>query len=253
MPVPARLRSTTSLFLVLALKLTIAHADIIYDNSGPSDPTGVWYFAGQYNEYGDEIVLQPGTGRVLTQFQFEYYGAFNPTGNEMADVQIFKNDGPKTADGIATPGTVLFDSGAFPIYPGYETWTSSALNVSVPDDLTWAVKFSGLTGTNKVGILFQNPPTAGSSYNDAWLEVNNAWETVVFSDQVANFAARLTSDPLRVSIQRSGTTVVVEWTGASILQEADNAAGPYVDQPQYRNRYTFPLGSAPQKFWRLKD
>jgi hypothetical protein len=239
--------------LLIALHFTASQAQLIYDNSGPGDPTGVWYFQGQYNEYGDEIILQPNTGRVLTQFQFEYYGAFTPTGNETAEVFIYANDGPKTPDGISTPGTVLFDSGSFSIFPNYETWTSSALNVTVPDDLTWAVKFSGLTGTNKVGILFQNPPSVGSSYNDAWLEANNAWETVQFTGTVANFAARLTSDPIHVSIQRSGPTVVVEWTGASILQEADEAAGPYSDQPQYRNRYTFPISSAPRKFWRLRD
>jgi len=253
MAVPARLHSILGALLsVLALHLTSAHGDIIYDNTGPGDPTGVWDFQGNYTEFGDEIILLGGTNSILTQFQFEYFGAFKATGNETAEVHLYRNDGPKTADGIPTPGTVLYDSGPFSIFPDYEFWTSSALNIPVPGDLTWTVKFSGLTGTNKVGILFRDPPQVGKSYNDAWLEVGNVWETVTFSS-VANFSARLESTPLRVSVQRDGPQVVVAWTGLSILQEADDPAGPYQDRPEYRNVYRFTTSTAPHKYWRLRD
>jgi hypothetical protein len=253
MPVASRLSSVVALLLVLVFQISSAQsAQIIYDNSGPGDPTGAWYSPV---EYGDEIVLGTNiTSHVLTQFQFEYYGDFTPTGDEKADVRIYKNDGPLTADGIPMPGTVLYDSGPFNISTNYETWTSTFLDITLPDDVTWTVQFSGLKQTqgDRAGLLFQNPPTVGSSYNDAWQRTDTAWKTVVFS-QPANFAARMTSDLPVVSIRQSAQTVVVEWAGTAILQEASAVGGPYEDRPQFRNKYTFSTHNAPVKFWRLRD
>src|SRR4051812_49303027 len=53
-------------------------------------------YSGQFNhsanEYGDEIILA-GTARLVTQFQFEYYGSFTPDGNESARLRFYSNTG----------------------------------------------------------------------------------------------------------------------------------------------------------------
>jgi hypothetical protein len=252
MLVPARWSSLVAALTVLIFQMGSARGEIIYDNSGPGDPTGVWYSGV---EFGDEIVLGTNiTSHVLTQLQVEYYGDFIPSGDETAEVRLYKNDGPPTKDLIPTPGTLLYDSGKFNISTNYETWSSSFLNVLLPDDVTWTVQFSGLSGAagDRAGLLFRNPPTVGTSYNDAWRETATGWETVVFSKS-ANFAARLTSDLPKISIRQSANTVIVEWSGTAILQVADAVSGEYVDLPQYRNRYVVSVQNAPLKFWRLRD
>ena len=72
---------------------------------------------------------------------------------------------------------------------------------------------------------------------------------------IANFAARITTGVAgnTVAIRRDVNTVVVEWTGLSILQVSDSAGGPFTDQPNFRNRYEFNPVGAPMKFWRLRD
>jgi hypothetical protein len=215
----------------------------------------VWYFNSSYAQYGDEILLGTNiTSHVLTQLQIEYYGDFTPTGDEQAEVRLYKNDGPRTQSNIPTPGTLLYDSGKFNISTNYETWTSTFLDVTLPDDVTWTIQFYGMSGSagDRAGILFQDPPTVGRSYNDAWL-LTSSWQTVVFQSEKANFAARFSSDPLFVSIKTSGNNVVVEWTGAAILQVADQLDGNWTDLPDYRNKYTFSTQKAPMKFWRLRD
>src|SRR5262245_57087681 len=50
-------------------------------------------FNQSLNEYGDEIILF-GNKRVITQFQFEYFSAFVPSGDEIARVRFYANTGP---------------------------------------------------------------------------------------------------------------------------------------------------------------
>jgi hypothetical protein len=260
MPVPARFVATLAVLSTLAFGVSLVRgAELIYDNSGPGDPTGVWYST---LEIGDEIILGTNiTSHVLTQLQIEYFGDFTPSGDETIQVRIYKNDGVPTKNGFATPGTLLYDSGPYNIKTNYETWTSTFLNVTLPDDMTWTVQFSGLTGAagDRAGLLFRSPPTVGTSFNDAWRKNDSGWQTVVFT-KPANFAARLTSDLPKLNIRvgaRNGkgvATVVLEWTGTAILQVAATVNGEYQDLPQFRNRYECPLANAgAMKFWRLRD
>jgi hypothetical protein len=131
------------------------------------------------------------------------------------------------------------------------------LNVLLPDDVTWTVQFTGLAGTagDRAGLLFRDPPTVGTSYNDAWRRTDTGWQTVIFQNgaKPANFAARMISDLPRISIRPSTNAVILEWSGPAVLQVADDVAGPYTDLPQFHNRYVVPTRNAPFKFWRLWD
>lgn len=240
--------------LLLFFKPTALQAEFIYDNSDTGG-TNVYY---SVVEYGDEIILG-GTSRVVSQFLFEYYGDFIPAGDETARIRLYKNDGPKTAAGDFTPGTVLFDSGDFSISPGYQTKTFSGLNVSVPSDMTWTVQFAGMSGASgdRAGLVFRDKPSVGSSYDDFWLRQNSSWQLFSWGGSpVANFAARIVSgsDPTTLSIRRDASNqIVVEWTGISILQVADSATGTFKDIPNARNSYKISPTLAAMKFWRLRD
>lgn len=239
------------LICLFSLRVDRSRAEIIFDNSS-GNGTNVYY---SLLEYGDEVTLG-GTNRVMTDFQFEYYGDFVATGQETARVRIYKNDGPGQ---YGSPKTVLFDSGSFTVFPDYQTKVFSGLSITVPDDLIWTVQFSGLVGGtgDEAGLIFRTPPSVGSSFNDFWLKTSTSWNLFRFpnGDPVANFAARFDSgvDAPTVSIRRDAGTVVVEWTGASILQVATGVNGPYQDLPNARNRAVFDTQTSAVQFWRLRD
>jgi hypothetical protein len=238
---------------LLALNSGPARAELVYDNSDTGG-TNVHY---ALVEYGDEVILT-GTSRVVSEFLFEYYGEFTVAGDETARLRIYRNDGPNTPEGDPTPGTVLFDSGAFNISPGYQTKKFSGLNVTVPTDLTWTIEFGGLTGTtgDRAGLVLRDPPSVGTSYDDFWQKSQGRWQLFSWDGKpLANFAARIFTgaEPTRVSIRREPNKVVVEWTGLSVLQTADSINGEFKDLPNARNRYEINPAAAQMKFWRLRD
>jgi PKD repeat protein len=241
------------LLVVILLNLASARAEIIYDNSDTGG-TDVHY---SLFEFGDEVVFA-GTSRVVTEFLFEYYGDFTPGGDEMARIRLYKNDGPLTAAGDLTPGTLLLDSGNFPITSGWQTKKFVGLNIAAPGGVTWTIQFSGLTGVddNRAGLVLRPTPSVGDSYDDFWIKNNGVWQLFSWNGSpVANFAARIISGaaPTTVSVRRDASRIVVEWTGLSILQVADTVNGPYTDNVSARNRYEMNHATASMKFWRLRD
>jgi hypothetical protein len=238
---------------LLISNLVQSKAEFIYDNSdtGGQDV----YYSGL--EFGDEIVLG-GTSRMVSEFLFEYFGDFQPSGDETARIRIYRNDGPKTATGDSMPGTLLLDSGAFSVAPGWQTKKFAGLNVAVPGGMTWTVQFGGMTGAlgDRAGLVLRPIPSVGTSYDDFWLKNNGAWQLFSWNGSpVANFAARIVSgaEPTSIVARRVSNKVVVEWAGLSILQVADTANGIYRDIPSARNRYECSLTDAAMKFWRLRD
>lgn len=176
-----------SLFLLIA----VGRSEVVYDNSQA-------YLTNYYPsilEYGDEIRLA-GTARIVTNFQFEYFGAFLRTGDEEARVRFYANDGPgRTAP---TPNTLLYDSGPFPLLSGLNTAPISGISVLVPDVFTWTVQFTGLTGLvgDQAGLIFYNPPSIGRSFDDYWRNDGTNWVLFRFGGEPkANFGARVLAFP----------------------------------------------------------
>ena len=128
---------------------------------------------------GNEVVLTGGSGGVYTVSQFavqiDFTGTGTPTGN--VDVQFLQNDGP-AFNGYATPNTVLWDAGATSLTSfstgGGEVLTYTVPNISVPQDFTYVVSFSGLTSTEVAGLSIYGAPTIGVDHNDAWVN-NGSW------------------------------------------------------------------------------
>jgi hypothetical protein len=170
--------------LLFGLRSVSAQIQIVYDNSAGIN-TNVYY---SNFEYGDEIFLAGGS-RNVTEFRLEYYGDFVTTGDETGRLRLYKNDGKLDGFGDPTPGTLLYDSGTFPITPGYQTKIFSGFSITVPTDLTWTIQFGGLIGGDgdRAGLIIQGPPTVGSSYDDFWLKSPaGTWLTYRWVELTAN-------------------------------------------------------------------
>jgi hypothetical protein len=204
--------------LAVAVLFTIAaklNAGVIYNNSVNDLSTR---FNPGTTEVGDEILLSTtDPSRYLQTFSFEYYGtntanALSFAGaNVTAQVKFYLNNSPTLFNGYSTPGTVLFDSGAFTITP--TPLGRATLNFSVGLDfpvggiflgpgpggsmltnMTWSVKFSGMGATDEVGLDIYSPPVIGGNYSDGW--VNNAGTWMLQTNTVPlNFAATATATP----------------------------------------------------------
>lgn len=253
---PRFARPVLSCLALLGAALGTARAEIVYDNSDTGG-TNVWYAPATVVEYGDEVILGSGS-RIMSEFVFEYYGNFAPAGDENARLRVYVADGPKSATGHSTPGTVLYDSGTFSLSPGWQIKRFSGLNVTVPTTLIWTIEFGGLSGLtgDQAGLVFREKPSVGRSFDDIWQRTNNSWQLFRWNgDPIANFAARILAgvEGTTVAIRRDTNRIIVEWTGLSVLQVADHVSGPFTDVPNVRNRYEISATAASSKFWRLKD
>ncbi len=171
-----------------------------YDNS--TTYLGKSYFApGNFIEFGDQVALEPNTLRTIPAFQFEYFLS-SSSGNEFVELSIRDMNGSAGGNGV-TPGTLLYNSGLTAISAGFHTFIADNLNITLTDNITWSVYFSGLDGTEKAGLLLYSPPTSGSSTDDFWQRDLTAaqsggqpgpWTLQAIPDK-ANFGARVVPEP----------------------------------------------------------
>ncbi len=173
-------------------------AAVVYDNTSTNSFTGQFY--GSQNEFGDQITLAGANfNRTITTFRFDYYLSHGVNGDEQATLTVYDASGPG-----GSPGKVLFSDGPFNLNSGYNTVTDSGLNVKAPDSIIWTVKFTGVEGTEQAGLLFYNPPTVGSSFDDYWEKVNGVWTLNRFTPSggpVANFGAQVLAIPEPSTVQ----------------------------------------------------
>jgi hypothetical protein len=132
--------------------------------------------------FGDEISLA-GTARQVTQVVIAYFGDISTTATDSVTLRLYANDGVSLPNVNAPrPNSLLWQSDPFKISPGANQITFPVPNIVVPNTLTWAVQFSGITGVsgNNAGLLIANPPTVGAtlnngvvgSYNDFWIQTD---------------------------------------------------------------------------------
>lgn len=155
------------------------------------------------NEIGDEIVLE-GTARQITRFQFEYFGENRTThgdfeGPVTGRVRFYANDG-QPFNGYPTPGTILYDSGAFPvpatarstlIIEDFQLDAAVPLTGDVPGTFTWTVQFSGLGANDTAGVDLYSPAVVGLTYPDFWQRSETGWQLKQDDTVPVNFAARI--------------------------------------------------------------
>ncbi|MCX6860797.1 MAG: hypothetical protein NTX70_11320 [Verrucomicrobia bacterium] len=159
-----------------------------------------YYMFGR--QYGDDISLAGG-GRIVTQFTFLYFGNI-PTNLISAGewrIRFYKNDGALEYPNIPStqkPKSLIWESGVYPVQPGYQETTLAVPQVTVPDRFTWTVEFFNLPqdSNNGAGLVLANPPTIGAklpgntspvigSYADFWMleeaDIEDSWSLQLFS------------------------------------------------------------------------
>ena len=148
-------------------------------------------------EYGDQIHLA-GSSRIVTAFSFRYFGNFTVTGDEQAIIRFYANDRPYDAF-RQQPGTLLWQSGFFPVSPGQQLRTLlPGGEVEVPDIFTWTVEFRGLGAGEDAGLLVYGPATVGSSFNEFWIRTGqNRFDTFMYPGGTprADFYAQVIAVP----------------------------------------------------------
>ncbi len=205
-------------------------------------------------EVGNEISLV-GTAAtyVITSFiyQFDFIttaGVGSPDGSELADLRFYANDGLPWKTGRASPGTranapgtMLFDSGPFPI-GGFTPNSGSLVQffnpaelgavVIVPRRFTWAVAYSGLSADETAGLGFYSPATVGTNFGEAWLNETGAWQILTPSqgNPAPVFGAIASGTPVpELKFSAASNSLVLSWPTNAIgfsLVSATNLSIP---------------------------
>jgi hypothetical protein len=254
--------------LAICAGLSSRAAEIVYDNS--TDFSGVDYETT--TEYGDEVILEPGTGRAITEIQLEYYAQFPVHGDELGRVRFYKNTGPiwmGNPDYRIPESPPLFEQ-TFPLGQDYQTAVITVPSIVVPEKFTWTVQFLGISQngeTDRAGLLFYGVPTIGSSYDDFWeLTTTDGWAPVQRTDVPKNnFGVRILAaqadNPIRLTITRVGNSILLTWPDIAAnyrlesKTDLNQASWTLVSQSPTRNgsRYelALPVGAGNQ-FFRLR-
>jgi len=195
---------TESIFVIPAT------GPLFYDNSNPKLDRNVYYGPTNAlgnlstNEFGDEISFAPAGKdgkRTLGYIRFEYWLPRYLSGRETVRWRLYANSGPKNADGLATPGVQLFDSGPISLQErgGFNTLVITGLSLeNLPDTVTWTVQFAGFSEGARGGLMSHGPPTMGHSFDDFWEKESEVWVTKRFAvgdEPIADFGFQAYSTP----------------------------------------------------------
>jgi hypothetical protein len=196
------MRTKPLLAVALATASTLAptQAGTVYDNSVNDLNQRL---VSNNIEIGDQVTLA-GSDRMLSLFSLEFF-ATGLSGGETARVRLYANNGAlwNSTPGINVPGSMLYDSGAFPILASTPRSTMEfsiaggqiTNTVVLPESFTLSIQFSGIAGAESAGVDLYNPPGTGSSFNDYWLYDGASWDLKTNAGPVLNFAAHIEAVP----------------------------------------------------------
>jgi hypothetical protein len=214
-------------------------------------------------QVGNEIILaSPFDNYLITSFGFQFFftGTGSPSGSETADLRIYLNNAAPV-DGYASPGALLYDSGAFSLGSyttgSVATFNQATLNGGIgvpPYGVTWTVSFAGLTAGESAGLALFSPATVGENYDDAWINTNGTtWQlevstngnppddfgAIAYGHLIPGFGVQ--PDGL-LTIQKSGTKVVLSWNDpAFVLTASPTLNGTYTNVVGATSPYTNPI------------
>jgi hypothetical protein len=178
----------------------------LYDNTTTDKGTSLNFINGY--TLGDEIIMGNAfPSDIVSNFSFEIYSplaTFSGGANVKMEVFLYANDGAPT-NGFARPGSSLYDSGAFTlstpqqfggsnVFAATLTFDLSSTPVFVPNDFTLAVKVTGLTGGDTVGMEMFEPATVGRNYGEYWMNNGTSWGLYTNSIPL-DFGARFQGTP----------------------------------------------------------
>lgn len=167
-------------------------------------------------EQGDEITLEA-SGSIPVRFTLSYVGtnhlAASFAGTPAAQVRFYLNDGPELEGGLASPGTLLFDSGpqTLPQYGDgsltvapYDPGAAVPLSQSLPQRFTWTVQFSGLGDGDAAWLPLRGPGGVGETAPWYWQRLGDSWVPAT-NAAAGRFAAELSTRNYALSVAVIGT------------------------------------------------
>jgi len=191
--------------------------NLVYDNLVGNLVTRS-YFPGNGLEFGDDVILA-GANRLIKTFQFDYFLSPNASANERAELFFRANDGANN-----TPGTILYRSGEFRLYTGFNIIEASDLNVAVPQVFTWSLVITGIATNEQVALLLNGPPKVGNSLISLWTKgTNNVWSRPLVDngDSHGSFSASITA------VAETGAN----WTTVASVRATDASTTRCIDFP----------------------
>ena len=140
-----------------------------------------------HTEFGDEVFLRDGVGRLIDSFELEYYTSFKPVADvHQGVVRFYDMEGADDPGGL---GDAIFTSLPFNLSDGVgDEGGFSVLELSgfaggsLPDNLTYSIQFSGVdSAANQVaGLSIYGTPNIGGSANYIWQRLPSGdWRQVV--------------------------------------------------------------------------
>jgi len=163
-------------------------------------------------EIGNEITLD-GSARYPTRFAFQYWGTnagqADFQGNVQLRVRFYQNDGP-LLNLAATPGTLIFDSGEFPVaatnqgtitLENFQLSAVTPLNGPLPSSFTWTLQFSGLASNDSAGVMSFGPPVVGQLRSENWELAVDGWILQTNVPASSSFGAQLETVSRGVNLQ----------------------------------------------------
>ena len=182
--------------IVLSLGFSGMAASVpIYNDASKVIANTVWPMSDGVT-YGNEINIA--AGWTLTSFSFEY-DSLNTTPGLSVDVKFYQNDGAATGNGYATPGTLIYDSGAFTYGAGYvptglHDYTLSGSDLTsgatvplvgtLPTDFTFTITFANFGNSGPVTLPLASA-TPGVSFGDYWQNNNNGGGWTLLTNSVS--------------------------------------------------------------------
>ena len=241
--------------LIFAGRSNFGQVEIVYDNTVHSlDST-----LPVTGEIADEIRLG-GIARNITDVQFEYFGQWTATGDEVGQLYFYLNDGAVVnTDGSRAPNTLFWESPLFNVSPGFGSIGIHDLNITVPDNFTVGIQFFGLTNQEQGQILLYDPPAVGGSFGDYWQKTGSTWGLYKTPGVRDNFSLRLTaagpnsSDGGLIHVERVLNRLRLSWPGSGYrLQQSSNLpnVGGWIDIPFAGNSASVLIGTN-NSFFRL--
>jgi len=191
-----QLKTILAASVVVSFGAVHAFGDIVYSNA--VNYSGIFLNPG-LSEVGDEIILAPGGPRTASTFRFEYYGDGLDSGTVANQFQIRFYDNSTL---IPNDLGMFYDSGLIALptpdnASGRNTleFDLSSLNLTLPEDFTWSIQFSGIEAGETAGVTIYDPATVGTGYDDYWLRNGGGNWVLMGTNVPISFGAAFTAVP----------------------------------------------------------
>ena len=168
-----------------------ASAVTIYDNTAGLGTPPTVTTTPDAAQVGDRAIFA-GSDRTLTDWSFEYF----VTPGSAISGQAFLY----AVDGSGFPGTLLYQSEVANLSGGadefgYGSFINSGFTpFDVPDEVIWAVAFTGATETDSFGLLYTGTAELGSSGDNFYTLTGDTW-SLVGTDLEDSFSAQFNAVP----------------------------------------------------------